>query len=88
MAIEIGRICIKTRGREKGRKCVVVDLIDKNYVLITGPKSITGVKRRRVNIDHLKPTLEKLKVNRGASDESVEAAVKDEDKMELMKEGM
>lgn len=70
-AIEVGRICIKTAGREKGKKCVVVDIIDKNFVLITGPKPVTGVKRRRVNIKHLKPTEEKIKIKRGASDEAI-----------------
>jgi len=70
-AIEVGRICIKTRGREAGKRCVVVDLIDKNFVLITGPKSATGVKRRRVNINHLNPTEEKINIRRGASDEEV-----------------
>jgi len=70
-AIEVGRICIKTRGREAGKKCVIVDLIDKNFVLITGPKSLTGVRRRRVNIRHLSPTEEKISISRGASDEEV-----------------
>ncbi|MEM4586827.1 MAG: 50S ribosomal protein L14e, partial [Desulfurococcaceae archaeon] len=27
-AIEIGRVCVKTRGREAGYKCVIVDIID------------------------------------------------------------
>ena len=75
-AIEVGRICIKTRGREAGKKCVIVDLIDKNFVLITGPKSLTGVRRRRVNIRHLSPTEEKISISRGASDEEVLQALK------------
>jgi len=83
-AIEVGRICIKTRGREAGRRCVIVDLIDKNFVLITGPKSVTGVRRRRVNINHLNPTEEKINIRRGASDEEVlqalEPAEKDQNK--------
>ena len=70
-AIEVGRICIKTRGREAGKRCVIVDLIDKNFVLITGPKSVTGVRRRRANISHLNPTEEKIDIRRGASDEEV-----------------
>ena len=70
-AIEVGRICIKTRGREAGKRCVVVDLIDKNFALITGPKSVTGVRRRRVNINHLSPTEEKIDIRRGASDGEV-----------------
>ncbi|MCD6592711.1 50S ribosomal protein L14e [Candidatus Bathyarchaeota archaeon] len=75
-AIEVGRICIKTRGREAGKKCVIVDLIDKNFVLITGPKSLTGVRRRRVNIRHLSPTEEKINISRGASDEEVLEALR------------
>ncbi|MEM1990643.1 MAG: 50S ribosomal protein L14e [Candidatus Bathyarchaeia archaeon] len=74
-AIEIGRICVKVRGRESGRRCVILDIIDKNFVLITGPKNVTGVRRRRVNINHLKPTEKVLKVRRGASDEEVYKAL-------------
>jgi large subunit ribosomal protein L14e len=74
-AIEVGRVCVKTSGREKGKRCVIVDLIDKNFILVTGPQSVTGVKRRRANISHLDPTEEKLKVKRGASDEEVAEAL-------------
>ncbi|MBS7655354.1 50S ribosomal protein L14e [Candidatus Bathyarchaeota archaeon] len=77
-AMEIGRICVKTSGREKGKKCVIIDVIDKNFVLVTGPKSLTGVKRRRVNIKHLKPTEEKIKIKKGASDEAVLKALQPE----------
>ena len=44
-SIEIGSLYIKTSGREKGKRCVIVDLMDKNFVLVTGPPKITGVKR-------------------------------------------
>lgn len=74
-AIEVGRICVKLRGREAGKKCVIVDLIDKNFALITGPKSLTGVRRRRVNINHLKPMEEKIEIKRGATDEEVTEAL-------------
>ncbi|MEM4943436.1 MAG: 50S ribosomal protein L14e, partial [Saccharolobus sp.] len=70
-AIEIGRICVKTRGREAGRKCVIVDIVDDNFVLVTGPKDVTGVKRRRVNITHIEPTDKKIDIQKGASDEEV-----------------
>jgi large subunit ribosomal protein L14e len=70
-AIEVGRICIKTTGREAGKKCVIVDVIDKNFVLITGPKSATGVKRRRANVNHLTLTEESVKIKRGATDEEI-----------------
>lgn len=70
-SIEVGRICVKLNGREAGRKCVIVDLIDKNFVLITGPKEYSGVKRRRTNVKHLEPTEESIEVKKGASDEEV-----------------
>jgi large subunit ribosomal protein L14e len=70
-AIEVGRICVKQVGREIGKKCVVVDVMDKSFVLVTGPKKITGIKRRRVNINHVMPLQEKIEVKRGASDDEV-----------------
>jgi large subunit ribosomal protein L14e len=73
--VEIGRICIKTHGRESGKECIIIDIIDKSFVLITGPKSISGVKRRRVNISHLEPTKTVLDISRGATDEEVEKAL-------------
>jgi len=83
-AVEVGRICVKIAGREAGRKCIVVDVIDKNFALITGPKQITGVKRRRVNINHIEPTPEKIEIKRGASDEEVIEALKAAGKLEEM----
>ncbi|RLI18353.1 50S ribosomal protein L14e [Candidatus Bathyarchaeota archaeon] len=84
-AIEVGRICVKIAGREAGRKCVVIDVIDKNFALITGPKQLTGVKRRRVNINHIEPTTEKIDIKRGASDEEVMEALEKAGKIEEMK---
>ena len=70
-AIEIGRICIKTAGRESGRKCVIVDVMDKSFVVVTGPKKFSGIKRRRVNINHVAPLGDTIQIKRGASDEEV-----------------
>ncbi|MDH5780930.1 MAG: 50S ribosomal protein L14e, partial [Candidatus Bathyarchaeota archaeon] len=36
-AVEVGRICVKIAGGEAGRRCVIVDVIDKNFMLVTGP---------------------------------------------------
>lgn len=85
-AIEIGRICVITAGRRAGRKCVIVDIIDENFVLVTGPQNITGVKRRRMNIKHLEPTDKSIKISKGASDEEVEKALKEAGLIEFMKE--
>ena len=71
-AFDIGRVCVKLKGREAGHKCVVVDVIDRNYVLITGPE----VKRRRVNMSHLDPLDETVNIQRNASDDEVSGALK------------
>ncbi|MBC7131150.1 50S ribosomal protein L14e [Candidatus Bathyarchaeota archaeon] len=83
-AIEVGRICVKLCGREAGKKCVIVDVIDKNFALVTGPKAVTGVKRRRANIKHLEPLTEKIDIKRGASDEEVAEALKAKNLLEFM----
>ncbi len=85
-AIEIGRICVKVAGREAGRKCVIVDIIDDNFVLVTGPKSLTGVKRRRVNIKHIEPLDKVIDIRRGASDEEVLKAIAATGLTDFMKE--
>lgn len=84
-AIEIGRICVKLSGREAGRKCVVVDVIDKNFVLVTGPFKLSGVKRRRVNVNHVEPTEAKVNVSKGDDDEKVTEALTNAGKLEEMK---
>ena len=83
-AIEVGRICVKVAGREAGRKCVIVDVMDKSFVVVTGPKKVTGVKRRRVNISHVAPTEDVIPIKRGASDEEVSQMIQADGKQEEM----
>jgi len=83
-AIEVGRICVKEVGRETGKKCVVIDVMDKSFVLITGPKKITGIKRRRANLNHLMPLMDKIEVKRGASDEEVTQVLESAGKLQEM----
>lgn len=85
-AIEIGRICVKLRGREAGRKCVIVDIIDENFVLVTGPKSLSGVKRRKVNVNHIEPTDRKINIKNNATDEEVLQALRDSGLEDYMRE--
>jgi large subunit ribosomal protein L14e len=85
-AIDVGRICVKLAGREAGRKCVIADVIDKNFVLITGPKEVSGVRRRRVNMNHIEPIDDKIEVDRGASDEEIIEVLSNSEKLELMKQ--
>ncbi len=69
---EIGRVCVKTSGREAGSYCVVVDVIDKNYALVEGP----NIRRRRVNFKHLEPIESKVDIKKGATDKDLTAAIK------------
>jgi large subunit ribosomal protein L14e len=84
-AIEVGRICVKQAGREQGKKCVIIDVMDKSFILVTGPKKLTGIKRRRVNLNHVAPLNDKVDVKRGASDDEVTQALDAAGKTELMK---
>lgn len=83
-AIEVGRICVKQAGRETGKKCVVIDVLDKSFVLVTGPKKVTGIKRRRVNINHVMPLQDKIEVKRGASDEEVAQVLETAGRLQAM----
>ena len=83
-AIEVGRICLKLAGRESGKKCIIIEVIDKGFVLITGPKKITGVKRRRACINHIAPLKDKIGIKRGASDDEVTQALETAGKLEEM----
>jgi large subunit ribosomal protein L14e len=69
---ETGRICLKIAGREAGKYCIIVESIDDNFVLITGPKAVTGVKRRKCNINHIEPTEDKIQIDSKADDASIE----------------
>lgn len=64
--IEVGRLCVKTAGREATKRCIVVDVLDKNFVLIDGQ-----VKRKKCNIQHLEPLKEKIKIKKGANHEDI-----------------
>jgi large subunit ribosomal protein L14e len=46
----VGRVCIKLAGRDAGKKCVVVNVVDEAFVLVDGE-----TRRRKVNIRHLEP---------------------------------
>ena len=69
--IEIGRLCMKTAGRDAGCKCVVVDILDDNYVLIDGE-----TRRRKCNVLHLEPLKEVIDMKKGTSHENVKAEFK------------
>lgn len=71
MVMEVGRVCVKLVGHEAGKRCVIVDMVDNVYVVVSG----AGVKRRRCNIAHLEPLEQKVEIAKGASDEEVKRAL-------------
>jgi large subunit ribosomal protein L14e len=70
---EVGRVCVKLAGREAGKKAVVVEQIDKNFVLVDSP----WIKRRRCNVKHLEPLDVVVNIKKGASKEEIEKALKE-----------
>ena len=81
-AIEVGRVIVKTAGREALMKAVIVDLVDQNFALISGA-GVSPVKRRRCNIKHLRPLDLSVPIKRGANDEDIAKAI---DKAKIVNE--
>jgi len=70
---EIGRLCLKIAGRDAGLKCIVIDRLDGNYVLIDGQ-----TRRRKCNVKHLEPLDKVLKIKKGLSHDDVVNELKKE----------
>ena len=73
MIFEIGRLCVKIAGRDAGKKCVIVDVLDDSYVLIDGE-----TRRRKCNIAHLEPLKKVIEINKGASTPEVATLLESE----------
>ena len=76
VSLDVGTVCMKVAGREGGAVCCVVKPVDKTFVMITGPKLVTGIKRRRCNIEHLEPVGIKMDIKEDATDEEIIEAYK------------
>jgi large subunit ribosomal protein L14e len=68
---KIGRVCVKTAGRDAGGYCIIIEEIDTNYVLVDGQ-----TRRRKVNIDHLEPTEKTVKIKKSADNKTVVTELK------------
>jgi len=71
VTLDVGRVCMKVVGKEAGKYCVVVKKENKSFVLVSGPKMLTGVKRRKANVTHLEPTKYTLEIKENAGEEEV-----------------
>lgn len=79
--LEIGRLCVKNTGNEKGKTAVIVDISDNNFVLIDG-----NVKRKRCNIIHLDLLADKIEIEKGASTQEIKKMFKEMGLMDSEKE--
>jgi len=70
---DVGRICLKTAGRDAGNFCVVIKKLDLPYVLVEG-----YTRRRKVNIRHLEPTDKVVEIPKEATREKVIIALEKE----------
>ena len=68
--IEIGRLVVKTAGRDAGKKGVIIDILDDKFVLIDGE-----TRRRKVNILHIEPLNQVIKIEKNASHNEVAKAL-------------
>jgi large subunit ribosomal protein L14e len=71
MVIEIGRLCIKLAGRDAGKECLIIDIVDNNFVLVDG-----NTRRKKCNANHLEILPQKADIKKGASHEEVIEALK------------
>ncbi len=69
--IEVGRLCLKLAGRDSGKKCVIVEILDKNFVKIDGQ-----TRRRKCNVLHIEPLKEVIKIKKGASHDEIKSEFK------------
>jgi large subunit ribosomal protein L14e len=70
--IEVGRLCFKIAGREAGKLAVIIDVLDKNYVIVDGL-----VRRKKCNTAHLVPLGTVLKIKKNALTAEVQKAMID-----------
>jgi large subunit ribosomal protein L14e len=70
MVYDIGRVCVKIAGRDAGKHCVIVEVIDDKFVTIDG-----NTRRRKCNIMHLVPTGKTVDVKKKATTGEVKEAL-------------
>jgi len=70
---EIGSLCLKIAGRDAGKRCVVIEVLDKNNVMIAGE-----TRRRKCSIRHLEPMNKVLKIKPKATEQELLPILKKE----------
>lgn len=71
-ALDIGNVCIKTKGRKTGQKVVVVGF-EKGFALIQG----TFGKQKKCNVRHLFPTGKMIHVTKDEPGQKISQKLKE-----------
>ena len=66
MVLDVGRVCIKTSGRDAMQYGVIVEKVDENFVVLDGQ-----VRRRKVNIQHIEPLMKTVDIKAKADTKTV-----------------
>jgi len=64
--MDVGRICVKTAGRDSGKYCVIINKIDENTVLIDGQ-----TRKKKCNTKHLEPTKKTIKITQNTTNQQI-----------------
>jgi large subunit ribosomal protein L14e len=62
MVYDLGRVCVKIAGRDSGKHCVIIEVIDDRFVTIDG-----NTRRRKCNVLHLLPLDKTVDVKKKAT---------------------
>ncbi|KFM69916.1 60S ribosomal protein L14, partial [Stegodyphus mimosarum] len=70
--VQVGRVAYISFGKDAGKLCAIVDVVDQNRALVDGPA--TGVKRQAVKFKRLRLTKFRLKFPHSTSSRVVRKA--------------
>jgi len=69
VAVEIGRMCIKKYGRDRGKRCIITNIQGNSAEIISAGRK----KRRKCNLRHLELLDEKVAIS--GSDEEIRKSI-------------
>ncbi|CAI8032842.1 60S ribosomal protein L14 [Geodia barretti] len=67
--VEVGRVALVADGVDKGKLCVIIDVINQRTALVDGP--CTGVRRQAMNFNKLWLTDFKIRISPSAREKQV-----------------
>jgi large subunit ribosomal protein L14e len=74
MILDVGRVCMKVKGKNAGNYCVIVEKPEKNMVTIEG----RDIEKTKVNILHIEPMPTILKIGKSAKKDEITKALEKE----------